>query len=49
MGSTGLCSDTVGCYECGSMPNRSFTSSNTNQLMPAAGATLARLGRIPCR
>ena len=26
----------------------SFTSSNTNQLMPAAGATFTRLGRMPC-
>ena len=25
-----------------------LVSSNTNQLMPAAGATLARLGKIPC-
>ena len=26
----------------------SFTSSNTNQLMPAAGATFTRLGKMPC-
>ena len=32
----------------GFMPISSLTSSNTNQLMPAAGATLTRLGRMPC-
>ena len=30
------------------MPMNSLVSSNTNQLMPAAGATFARLGRMPC-
>ena len=30
------------------MPIMRLASSNTNQLMPAAGATFARFGRIPC-
>ena len=30
------------------MPIMRLVSSNTNQLMPAAGATFARLGNIPC-
>lgn len=40
----------VGCggYKRGFMPMSSFTSSNTNQLMPAAGATFTRFGRMPC-
>ena len=40
----------AGCagYKRGFMPMSSFTSSNTNQLMPAAGATFTRLGRMPC-
>jgi hypothetical protein len=34
--------------EWGSMPIMRFISSNTNQLMPAAGATFARFGSMPC-
>ncbi len=30
------------------MPIMRLASSNTNQLMPAAGATFARFGKIPC-
>lgn len=32
----------------GSTPSSSFVSSNTYQLMPAAGASLIRLGSRPC-
>jgi len=35
-------------YTRGLMPISRFTSSNTNQLMPAAGATFTRLGIMPC-
>ena len=30
------------------MPIMRFVSSNTNQLMPAAGATFAKFGSMPC-
>ena len=44
-----LCSVEAYDHEWGSMPIMRLVSSNTNQLMPAAGATLARFGRMPCK